>query len=133
MSLCKAKIVDIQSIDSLNIVSFEFSNIKLKMMSLELSNKVQIQTNVILGVKPTNIALAKEFIGFISYSNQINSKVIDIKKGKLLSSISLQAHSSIFESIITTSSLDTMNINIGDNLIAFIKASDLFIEKLCDD
>lgn len=133
MSNFKAKIIDIQSNDCLNIVSFDFQGCILKMMSLELNPDITIGTNVILSVKPTNIALAKDFHGLISYSNQIKSSVVSIKKGKLLSSLNLKAFDTLFESIVTTSSLQRMHISTDDTLIAFIKASDLFIQEICDD
>ena len=133
MSNFIAKIIEIQNLDCLNIVSFDFNGCILKMMSLELNENIKIGTNVILNAKPTNIALAKEFSGIVSYSNQIKSTVINIQKGKLLSSLSLQAYGTVFESIITTSSLQRMDISIDDTITAFIKASDLFIKEVCDD
>ena len=38
-----ARVKDIKTIDSLNIVEFDFNNITLKMMSLELHKEVKLE------------------------------------------------------------------------------------------
>ncbi len=71
MSKLIATIKKINSIDNLNIVEFDFLENKLKMMSLGLNPNIQIGKKVKLSVKPTNISIAKSFIGEISLSNQL--------------------------------------------------------------
>ena len=41
-----ARVKDIKTIDSLNIVEFDFNNILLKMMSLELNKDLKIGSKV---------------------------------------------------------------------------------------
>lgn len=133
MSKLLASIKDIKSVDNLNIVVFDFYGTKLKMMSLELSDNIKIGSKVLLSTKPTSVALAKNFDGDISFSNQLRAKVIDIDKGELLCCIKLFIANSIFESIITIDSLNKLQLKIDDEVIAFIKASDISIYKVCDD
>lgn len=133
MSNIEATIKDIQTVDSLNIVTFDFEGIDLSMMSLELKEEVQIGKRVLLGTKPTTVAIAKDFSGEISYSNQINANIETIEIGQLLCSISLVTNTTTFESIITAKSAKRLNLKQGDNVTALIKASEISISKVLDD
>ena len=131
MSSFIARVKNIANIDNLNIVSFDFHNINLTMMSLELNRNIQIDTKVRIYAKPTNIAIAKDFEGMISYSNQIQTTIINIENGKLLTSLNLEFTKDIvLESIITFNSSKRMNLEVGDKVIAFIKASDISIMEI---
>lgn len=127
MSQIKAVITHIDSVDNLNIVKFDFYGQPLKMMSLDLSDDISVGREVILGVKPTHIAIAKDFSGLLSYSNQIKSKIISCEHGKLLSSIKLSAQDIILESIMTLESALGMELKVGDDVTIMIKASELSI------
>ena len=65
----------IENIDNLNIVTFDFLDSKLQMMSLDLNCDIKIGTKVILTVKPTHIGIAKDFNGDISYTNKLNATI----------------------------------------------------------
>ncbi|RLA76685.1 MAG: transporter [Epsilonproteobacteria bacterium] len=133
MSMINASIIEIQSVDNLNIVSFDFSGTTLKMMSLDLSDEMQVGRKVILNVKPFHITIVKEFYGEISYSNKLNAVVQSYENGELLSSVKLLVNGVVFESIITKELVLEMELKIGDNVIVMIKASDLFIQEIADD
>ena len=133
MSKLIATIKKINSIDNLNIVEFEFLGTTLKMMSLDLSSNIQIGKKVRLSVKPSNISIAKNFTGEISLSNQLVAIIQNIENGKLLSSVSLKISDFLLESIITVDSSKRMNLQIGDEVIILIKASNLSIEEVLND
>lgn len=131
MSQIYTKVIEIKHCDSLHIVKFSFEDITLSMMSLELKKNVQVGSEVLLQVKPSHVAIGKNISGDLSYSNQIKSKIVSIENGQLLSSIKLEiAHHIIIESIITLNSSLRMNLQVGDEVIAFIKASELSIAKV---
>lgn len=130
MSNIKAKITDIKGVDNLHIVKFDFFNEKLSMMSLELKDNVQIGSTVVLKVKATSIAIAKDFSGELSYANKLNSKIIAIENGELLTSIKLQTNDTVLESIITKDSSFIMNLNVGDAVVALIKANEISIVEV---
>ena len=94
-----ARVKDIKTIDSLNIVEFDFNNITLKMMSLELHKEVKLESKVKLLVKPSNVIISKNYIEDISLSNQTLAKIVAIENGELLSSISLKIGDTTFEYI----------------------------------
>ncbi len=131
--MIKATIKDIQNVDNLNIVKFDFYDTTLTMMSLELNDSVRVGTKAKLAIKPTHVAVAKNLSGELSYSNQLKAKVTSIENGKLLSSIKLKYFDTIIESIITSSSSKRMNLHVEDDVIVLIKASELSISEICDD
>lgn len=133
MSKLIATIKKINSIDNLNIVEFDFLENKLKMMSLGLNPNIQIGKKVKLSIKPTNISIAKDFIGEISLSNQLVATIQYIENGELLSSISLKVGDFLLESIITVDSSKRMNLQIDDEVKILIKASNLSIEEVLND
>ena len=128
-----ARVKEIRTKDSLNIVEFDFNNITLKMMSLELNKDITTDKRVELLVKPTNVIISKSYIEDISLSNQFFAKILDIKDGELLSSLSLKAFDTFFESIITKDSKIKLNLKENDEVNILIKASDLSILRILND
>ena len=127
MSTFKATVIEIQSEDILHIVSFKVGKSTLKMMSLELQSNLKVGSSVLLSVKATAVALAKELSGMLSYSNQILLEIQKIEQGKLLSSIKLKNQDISMESVITTASCERMQLKETQSVIALIKSSDLSI------
>ncbi|MGB5868203.1 MAG: TOBE domain-containing protein [Arcobacteraceae bacterium] len=132
MSSLIATVSKIQKCDSLHIVEFRYHDVSLSMMSLDISQKVQVGTKVKLAMKPSHIAIAKNFSGEVSYANQLLCTIIECDNGELLSSIKLQFCDTILESIITLNSSKRMNLKVGDEVMAFIKASELSIYEVLD-
>lgn len=130
MNRFQAKVTKIQTKESLNIVNFEFASHKLTMMSLDLDESIKVSSLVELSVKPTHIALAKEFSGVVSYSNQLSAEIVEVDNGELLSSIKLSVGDANFETIITRDSSTRMNLRVGDMVKIFIKASELSISEI---
>lgn len=133
MSQIVAIIKKIDTVDSLNIVHFDFLGITLKMMSLDLNKEIQVGKKVRLGVKSTNICIAKNLIGEISLSNKIIATIQNIQNGELLSSITLKKDDILIESIITLDSSKRMDLKENDEVTLLIKASDLSILEIIND
>lgn len=130
MSQIKAVITQIQNVDNLNIVKFDFQGHALTMMSLDLNEEVSVGKEVILGIKPTHIAIGKSFSGLVSYANQIKATIISCENGKLLSSIKLSVNNVVLESIITLESSLHMALKTDDDVTMMLKASELSILKV---
>lgn len=130
MSQFRAIISDIQSEGSIHIVSFRAAGFTLKMISLTLPVNITLHSEVILGVKATAVALAKECSGLLSFSNQPSLEISKIEEGKLLTSLLLVAKDFEIESIITTASKEKMHLQEAQTVTALIKSSDLFIVEV---
>jgi molybdopterin-binding protein len=100
------------------------------MMSLDLDAQIKVATKVRLVVKPSHVAIAKDFSGEVSYSNKLETTILSCENGQLLSSVKLKFFDSTLESIITLSSSKKMNLKVGDKVTALIKASELSIGEV---
>lgn len=132
MNKIPATIQNIVTEDSLSIAQLSYAGYNFRMMSLSLSD-LKLGDKVILSVKPTSVAVGKNFNGIVSYSNQYNAKIIKVDNGKLLTSLKLDFEGIIIESIITLESSKKMELKENDEVIFFIKASDLFINEVVKD
>ena len=66
----------------------------------------------------------------MSYSNQLNAKVISVENATVLSSIVLSIGSFIFESIITLETCKQMDLQPNDSVIALINANEIDINEV---
>ena len=130
MNRIDAVVTAIESFENITIVSFEAAGQPMRMMALELDKSLIVGSKVTLGAKASNIALAREFNGLLSISNQLKVTIESINNGKLLSSIKFSFAGSLTESIITRESVSRMNLQAGTNIIALIKSSELSILEI---
>lgn len=130
MNYIDATITEIHSADNINIVSFDAKGERLLMIALELEDTLTVGSNVVLGVKATSIALAKELYAQLSISNQLKMKIEHVNKGQLLSSIKLCFAGTSLQSIITQEASSQMDLKEGDEVVALIKASELSIVEV---
>ena len=130
MNRIDAVVTTIDSFENITIVSFEAASQPMRMMALELDKSLVVGSKVTLGVKASNIALAREFSGILSISNQLKVSIESINNGKLLSSIKFSFAGSLIESIITRESVSRMNLQTGTKIIALIKSSELSILEI---
>ena len=132
MSHIIATVVEINKCESLHVLKFSAHGEFLSMMSLDIDDDIDVGTKVSLHVKPSHIAVAKNFTGMLSYSNQLPCTIVALENGELLSSIKLRFFDGMLESIITLASSKKMHLEVGDEVIALIKASELSIGEIID-
>ncbi len=130
MNQISAVITDMKSSDSINIVTFVVADQPMRMMALELSDRLSVGSKVILGAKATNIALAKEKNEMLSISNQLDATIESIKMGALLCSVTFNFAGYLLESIITRESAEKMQLDLGVAIVALIKSSELSIVEI---
>jgi molybdate transport system regulatory protein len=132
MNRLRALVTHIAGEQNLHIISFDYEGVSLKMMGLDLPKGLHVNTHVILGIKPSHVAIAKNLSGELSYSNQLHARIKSIENGKLLSSVVLHVKGSEVQSFITLSSSTRMNLCVGDEVTLLIKASELFVLEVLD-
>ena len=79
--------------------------------------------------KETEVALAKNLSGIISMRNRMKCTVQQIELGELLSKISLQFQNNQIISAITTRSAIALDLKIGDEVEALVKANEISLMK----
>ncbi|MBV5279623.1 MAG: TOBE domain-containing protein [Campylobacteraceae bacterium] len=125
-------VTDIVGEQNLHIISFDFQGTSLSMMGLDLPLGLHVGSSVVLGAKPSHIAIAKNFHGELSYSNQLEATIESVENGKLLSSLILHVKDTTLQSFITCKSSQRMNLQVGDAVKLLIKASELFVLEVND-
>ncbi|MBU5427662.1 TOBE domain-containing protein [Tissierella pigra] len=65
----------------------------------------------------------------LSARNQLKGKIIDIKKGPVSTEVVIDINGLNIVSSITTGSAESLDLNIGDEATAVIKASSVMIGK----
>ena len=125
--MIKAKISAIEQNDRVSVFEFSAENLSLKMLSLENLQNLKIGDEVRLGFKSSDVFVATSPLLNCSVSNEIKAEISDIQKGEITSSLHLNAGKFEFESIISTSSLKRLNLALGNQIYAYVKATSLYI------
>ena len=125
--MIKAKISAIEQTGGVSVFEFSAENLSLKMLSLENPQNLKIGDEVRLGFKSSDVFVATSPLLNCSVSNEIKVRISDIQKGEITSSLHLNAGKFEFESIISTSSLKRLNLALGDQIYAYVKATSLYI------
>jgi molybdate transport system regulatory protein len=90
---------------------------------------LQTDNPIDLVFKETEVSLAKGLSGKISTRNRMMCKVLLVERGGLLSKITLQFQKYTIASAITTRSVDSLQITIGDEIEALVKANEISLSK----
>lgn len=65
----------------------------------------------------------------ISARNQIKGKIVDMKEGPVSTEVTIECNGVNIVSSITTTSAKTLDLKIGEDAVAIIKASSVMIAK----
>jgi len=95
------------------------------------SNPLWLQTGneVDIVFKETEVTLAKGLSGKISMRNRMMCKVLEIDRGALLSTIKMQFQEYVISSAITTRAIDSLQIVLGEEIEALVKANEISLMK----
>ncbi len=90
---------------------------------------LQEGNSIDLVFKETEVSLAKGLSGMISMRNRMKCTVTYVERGELLSKISLQFLKYAITSAITTRSVDSLDLKIGDEVEALVKANEVSLMR----
>jgi len=90
---------------------------------------LQVGNSIDLVFKETEVTLAKNLSGIISMRNRMKCTVQRIERGELLSKISLKFQEYRITSAITTRAVDSLQLAIGDEVEALVKANEVSLMK----
>jgi len=127
MNQLKATITQMKSIDNLNLLTLSCGEQSIKILTLELNPNLKVGSNVKLSVKSTDIAIAKNCNGMLSYTNQLKAKITHINRGKLLSSIRLDIEGFGLESVIILESYLKMGLQVGEEVMVLLNSNSVSI------
>ncbi len=127
MNQLKATIRQIENIDNLNLLTLSCGKQHIRILTLELNPNLKVGSVVTLSVKSTDIAIAKNCNGILSYTNQLKAKITHLNNGKLLSSVRVDIEGFGLESIIMLDSSLKMGLRVSDEVVILIQGSDISI------
>ena len=128
MNILKGKITEIQSSDTLSLISVDVDGDTLSAVVLEgkkgiLNYKKGELVQVIF--KETEVGLAKNLSGLISFRNRFPAKIKKIEKGSVLAKISLDYKNYRIESIISAKSAEEMKLKESDAVEWLVKTNEV--------
>lgn len=66
----------------------------------------------------------------INTRNQFHGFVVAIHRGEVVSEVEVQTPAGIVGAVLTTSSIDRLNLCVGDEAVALFKASEVMVAKV---
>ena len=130
MNKLQAKIFSITKSQGVVLVDLMLDEIQLSAMMVSSYNEPQwLKTGetVTVAFKETEVSIGKNMSGQISLRNRIPCNVTHIDQGEIMSLLHLKYTDNIIISAITTRSVNQMNISVGDEVTALIKANEISI------
>lgn len=132
MNVLSGTIKSIQNHGNLSLVMVSVSEIDLTSIVIETPDSVdylKIGTAIRVMFKETEVIMARKGDHAISLQNQIPVSLLSIKKGVLLSELTLDFQGNILRSIITTRAVNNLGLAAGDKVMAMIKTNELMLAK----
>lgn len=66
----------------------------------------------------------------INTRNQFRGSIVGINRGEIVSEIEIETAAGIVGAIVTSSSIDSLRLRVGDNALAIFKATEVLVAKL---
>ncbi len=132
MNKLTGKISRIQQSGAILLVDVDVDGHGFSAMLIESASQpewLKTGNTIELVFKETEVSLAKNLSGIISMRNRMKCVVQQIDRGELLSKISLKFQKHDVISAITTRSVDTLQLAIGDEVEALVKANEVSLMR----
>ena len=127
--MIRAKIVQISSKDGVSFFELECLNLgtNLYMLALNEASKFTLNDEVSLNFKSSDIVLSRLRLEASSLENELKCEVVGIARGEILSIVSIKCEQLCFEAIISEHALKGLNLEVNDELFAYVKSTSIHI------
>ncbi len=125
-------VTSIQRSGAILLVDVDVEGHRFSALLIESTNPpewVETGSSIDLVFKETEVSLARNLSGMISMRNRMKCTVQHIERGALLSKVSLNFRKYTITSAITTRSVDSLQLAIGDEVEALVKANEVSLMK----
>jgi len=132
MNRLKGKIELINSHDELLLIELNVQETKMKAIIIGKPNDysyLEIGNEIAILFKETEVTISINKDLNISTQNKLTCIVDSIKKGRLLSQVNLNFNGVILSSIVTTSSVENLNLKHSDIVTALIKTNEIILSE----
>lgn len=132
MNKLQGIITGIRSSENISIVSVDvngdvFSSIVLEGSKIPL--KYKVGERVTLLFKETEVGIAKNLTGSISFRNRFRSVIRKIERSLILTKVTMEYKSHAIDSVITTQSAVELNLQDSDQVEWLVKANEMTLLK----
>lgn len=127
MNRLPGRITAVETAGQVRLVDVDVQGDTFSAILLDTGNDLRPGVAVILVFKETEVSLAKDLSGVISLRNRLASRVRAIDKGRVLSKITLDYLDREVVSVITTRSVERLDLKVGDAVEALVKANEMAI------
>jgi molybdate transport system regulatory protein len=136
MNKLRGRITGIESNDHVSLVDVDVTGDSFTATLLETpedSPYLAVGKQVDVLFKETEVSLAKGLAGLISLRNRVNATVKMVRSGVILSEVVLDYRGQRISSIITTRSIARLDIKVGDEVEAMVKANEVTLMEVDDE
>ena len=126
-------ITQIQTSDAIMLVDVNVDGQGFSALLIESNTQpewLKAGNSVHLAFKETEVSLAKDLKGKISLRNRMKCQVVSVRRGELLSTVTMNYGDFIITSAITTRAVDSLQIAIGDEVEALVKSNEIALMRV---
>jgi len=129
MNKIKGKIVDIKSSGSVSLVKINANNhvISSILLKNDSDSFIKMEAQVTVLFKETEVIIATGKVADISLQNKFSGPIINLEKGAILSTLTVQTEIGNIVSMITTNAVDQLNLSLNDTVTAMIKSNEIML------
>ena len=132
MNRLKGKIELINSHDELLLIELNIQETKMKAIIIGKSHDysyLEIGNEIAILFKETEVTISSDKTLNISIQNKLICTIDSINKGQLLSQVNLNFNGVTLSSIITTTSVENLNLKPQDTVTALIKTNEIILSE----
>ena len=132
MNTLKGNIIQVESSDNISIVQVEVGGDIFSSLVLEGRagpSNYRINDQVTLLFKETEVGIAKNLSGLISFRNRFKSVIKKIDQGQILTKITLDYKNVAIESIISTKSAKQLALRENDDVEWLVKSNEVTLMR----
>jgi molybdate transport system regulatory protein len=132
MNRLKGKIEAINSHDELLLIELNVQETKMKAIVIGKPDDysyLEIGNEIAILFKETEVIISSYKNLNISIQNKLTCTITSLKKGKLLSQVNLDFNGISLSSIITTNSIENLNLKNEDTVTALIKTNEIILSE----
>jgi molybdopterin-binding protein len=133
MNKLRGRITAIESNDHVSLVDVDVSGDSFTATLLETPDDapyLQVGNAVEVLFKETEVSLAKNLSGLISLRNRMQATVKHVRGGAILSEVVLDYRGQSISSIVTSRSIQRLDIKAGDEIEALVKANEVSLMEM---
>ncbi len=116
--------------EGVSLVEFEALGERLTMLGLEPPGGLEEGSDVLLGIKGTQLLLAREDPGELALLNRLSARVEGIEWGELSAAVELRSGETLLEALVPRKALEPLALEPGETCRVLFQASALSILEL---